>query len=155
MSCRGKSYGRRDHGALPETGGRNKRQQRTTAKKRTFGTAKNGTSRSPMTTAPALRFTGFIAMQSQDSGLPMPATTDDSHVHRTAHSVGIQLPRRSVGSRGVGRGVPLPSNASDGVARPGWRLWRRTFLSGHEEARPEGAYRSRDHFPSSAGGASR
>src|ERR1019366_6616384 len=118
-------YGRQDHGGLPETGGRSGQCKRMTAKRRKFGTAKNGTSRSPTTTAPALRSTEFIAIPAQDSGLPMRVTTDFcAHVSRTPYPVGIQLPRRSFGSRGVGRGVPLPCNACNGAARSRRRLWR-------------------------------
>src|SRR6516164_159524 len=69
------------------------------------------------------------------------------YVYRTALPVGIQFPRRSIGSRGIGRGVPLPPNAGNGAARPRWCLWRCPLSSGDEEARPEGTYRCGDHFP--------
>src|SRR5271169_3120345 len=142
--------GRLDRGARPETGGLSSPQQRAPPKMRKPGTAKNGISHSPMVMAAALRSTGFIAMRAQDSGLLMPAMTDTLYVHRTPLPLGLQLSRRGLRPRGVGGRLPFPSNAGDGAARSGWRLWRRAFSSGHEEARTAGAYRGGDHFPAAS-----
>src|SRR5450755_1707912 len=100
-SCKEQFCGRQVRGARRENGGQSG-QPTTLRKSQVSGSAKSGTLHLLTTMAQASRFIAFTATSARVAGLPMPATTK-TYVHRVARPLGIQLSRRSIGSRRVRR----------------------------------------------------
>ena len=149
-SLQGKILWSAGHGVRPETGGPNSSPHRNDTEDAQAWNREEWDIALANDDGGDIASTGFIAIPVLATGLPMPAMTDTSYVHRAALPLSIQLPRRSIGSRGIGRSMPLAPNAGDGTARSRRSLWRSTLSSGHEKARPAGAYRRGDHFPAVA-----